>query len=175
LKDFGKFQDTADALSAATAIVEGKVSKNLKKFLKKAFKKSADEKLAVSDLKLASSIKEKLGIDCVHDPAVLELFRGIRANLSDLISDNLEQSDLQQMVLGLSHSLSRYKLKFSPDKVDTMIVQAICTFFHSPSSLHGFLKNFIHYNLCYYTMYHYIITKKPRLYRSGWRLCCSGR
>ena len=27
--------------------------------------------------------------------------------------------------LGLSHSLSRYKLKFSPDKVDTMIVQAI--------------------------------------------------
>lgn len=26
---------------------------------------------------------------------------------------------------GLAHSLSRYKLKFSPDKVDTMIVQAI--------------------------------------------------
>ena len=29
------------------------------------------------------------------------------------------------MRLGLSHSLSRYKLKFSPDKVDTMIIQAI--------------------------------------------------
>ena len=29
------------------------------------------------------------------------------------------------MTLGLSHSLSRYKLKFSPDKVDTMIIQAI--------------------------------------------------
>lgn len=29
------------------------------------------------------------------------------------------------MSLGLAHSLSRYKLKFSPDKVDTMIVQAI--------------------------------------------------
>lgn len=29
------------------------------------------------------------------------------------------------MSLGLSHSLSRYKLKFSPDKVDTMIVQTI--------------------------------------------------
>lgn len=26
---------------------------------------------------------------------------------------------------GLAHSLSRYKLKFSPDKVDTMIVQAV--------------------------------------------------
>jgi len=29
------------------------------------------------------------------------------------------------MTLGLSHSLGRYKLKFSPDKVDVMIVQAI--------------------------------------------------
>ena len=29
------------------------------------------------------------------------------------------------MSLGLSHSLSRHKLKFSPDKVDTMVVQAI--------------------------------------------------
>ena len=32
---------------------------------------------------------------------------------------------MKAMVLGLSHSLSRYKIKFSPDKVDTMIVQAI--------------------------------------------------
>ncbi|KAG5439367.1 hypothetical protein PCK2_000816 [Pneumocystis canis] len=29
------------------------------------------------------------------------------------------------MVLGLSHSLSRHRLKFSPDKVDIMIIQAI--------------------------------------------------
>ena len=33
--------------------------------------------------------------------------------------------DIATMSLGLSHSLSRHKLKFSPDKVDTMIVQAI--------------------------------------------------
>ena len=33
---------------------------------------------------------------------------------------------MSAMSLGLSHSLSRYKLKFSPDKVDTMIIQAIC-------------------------------------------------
>lgn len=29
------------------------------------------------------------------------------------------------MTLGLAHGLSRYKLKFSTDKVDTMIIQAI--------------------------------------------------
>lgn len=40
------------------------------------------------------------------------------------------------MSLGLSHSLGRYKLKFSPDKVDIMIVQAICTFsFQVPTCL----------------------------------------
>ena len=32
---------------------------------------------------------------------------------------------MRAMQLGLSHSLSRYKLKFSPDKVDTMVVQAV--------------------------------------------------
>jgi nucleolar protein 58 len=44
--------------------------------------------------------------------------------MASLIPD-LVPSDLHQMSLGLSHSLSRHKLKFSPDKIDTMIVQAI--------------------------------------------------
>lgn len=46
----------------------------------------------------------------------------MRAQLSGLISE-LGGGDLRPMSLGLSHSLSRYKLKFSPEKVDTMIVQ----------------------------------------------------
>jgi nucleolar protein 58 len=50
--------------------------------------------------------------------------RGIRSQLSSLIS-GISTTDYNSMVLGLSHSLSRYKLKFSPDKVDTMIIQAI--------------------------------------------------
>merc|ERR1719464_1223873 len=37
----------------------------------------------------------------------------------------VSEGDLSAMRLGLSHSLSRYKLKFSPDKVDTMVVQAV--------------------------------------------------
>lgn len=41
--------------------------------------------------------------------------------------EDVNQSDMKSMALGLSHSLGRYKLKFSPDKVDIMIVQAICT------------------------------------------------
>lgn len=46
----------------------------------------------------------------------MELFRGIRSQMTSLIS-GLEEKDLKAMTLGLSHSLGRYKLKFSADKV----------------------------------------------------------
>jgi len=125
LKKFSKFKNTADALKAATKIVDGKLSSSLKKFLRKEIlDKGLQEQLAISDSKLGSQIKEKLGIQCVNDNSVMELMRVIRAQLQDLVTE-LAPSDLNAMSLGLSHSLSRYKLKFSPDKVDTMIVQAI--------------------------------------------------
>lgn len=52
----------------------------------------------------------------MHNNAVMELMRGVRTQLSELIS-GLAVQDLAPMSLGLSHSLSRYKLKFSADKV----------------------------------------------------------
>jgi len=106
-------------------VLDSKVGKALKKFLKKnVLDAGLKDKLAVSDKALGNMIKEKLGIPCVHDAAVNEIMRGIRANMNTLIA-GLEDEDLKSMTLGLSHSLSRYKLKFSADKVDTMIVQAI--------------------------------------------------
>ncbi|KAI4372592.1 hypothetical protein MLD38_010804 [Melastoma candidum] len=121
LKAFSKFENTAEALTAATNLIESKVPKKLRKFL------SANcdgETLAVADSKLGNAIKEKVHVDCVHNNTVMELMRGVRSQLTELIS-GLAVHDLAPMSLGLSHSLSRYKLKFSPDKVDTMIVQAI--------------------------------------------------
>jgi len=50
--------------------------------------------------------------------------RGIRQQINTLLS-GLSAHDAKAMKLGLAHSLGRYKLKMSPDKVDTMIVQAI--------------------------------------------------
>mmetsp|Transcript_19226 Transcript_19226/g.53943 ORF Transcript_19226/g.53943 Transcript_19226/m.53943 type:complete len:496 (-) Transcript_19226:645-2132(-) len=123
---FKKFDGTVDALEAATAAVEGKVGKGLKKFLKSAVKKYdlKDDVLGVVDTKLGGEISKKLKIKVIHDEAVDELTRAIRQHTT-LLVDGLEQEDLNAMTLGLAHSLSRYKLKFSPDKVDTMIVQAI--------------------------------------------------
>ncbi|KAJ8558474.1 hypothetical protein K7X08_005240 [Anisodus acutangulus] len=121
LKAFSKFENTSEALSAATLLIDSKPSKGLRKFLKA---HCDSETLGVADSKLGNAIKEKLQIDCVHNHAVMELMRGVRSQLTELIT-GLASQDLAPMSLGLSHSLSRYKLKFSPDKVDTMIVQAI--------------------------------------------------
>ncbi|KAI5008729.1 hypothetical protein ZWY2020_009777 [Hordeum vulgare] len=121
LKAFNKFENTSDALSAATLLIDSKPSKGLRKFLQK---HCDGETLAVADSKLGNAIKEKLKIDCLHNSAVMELMRGLRNQLTELMS-GLAEHDLGPMSLGLSHSLSRYKLKFSPEKVDTMIIQAI--------------------------------------------------
>uniref|UniRef100_A0A7S1EQ03 Nucleolar protein 58 n=1 Tax=Timspurckia oligopyrenoides TaxID=708627 RepID=A0A7S1EQ03_9RHOD len=123
LKAFRKFDDTLDALSAATATVEGSVSKQLKKLLKKHV--DSGEKLMVGDAKLGGAVKESMGIKCVFDNSVMEIMREVRSHVDELLGTSSAEADQRAMSLGLAHSLSRYKLKFSPDKVDTMIVQAI--------------------------------------------------
>ncbi|XP_067144159.1 nucleolar protein 58 isoform X2 [Centruroides vittatus] len=124
LKHFEKFNDYADAAAAVSALIEGKMSKQLKKMLKKVVVKEAQEQLAVADTKLGGIIKDKLHINCVSNTNVQELMRCIRSQMDSLIS-GIPSSEMAKMTLGLAHSLARYKLKFSPDKVDTMIIQAI--------------------------------------------------
>jgi nucleolar protein 58 len=131
LVSFQPFIDTADAVSAATSCIEGKVSKSLKSFLKKQMKKDLKgEQLAVADKTLAVDMKSKFdSLDIVHDAKTNELFRGIRSYLGELLESSTEaapsSADIRAMQLGLSHSLGRYKLKFSADKVDTMVIQAV--------------------------------------------------
>ncbi|XP_038891066.1 probable nucleolar protein 5-2 [Benincasa hispida] len=121
LKAFSKFENMSEALEATTLLIDSKPSKGLRKFLRA---NCDGETLGVADSKLGNIIKEKLQIDCVHNNSVMELIRGLRHQLNELIA-GLAVQDLAPMSLGLSHSLSRYKLKFSADKVDTMIIQAI--------------------------------------------------
>lgn len=106
-------------------MVESKLSSELKSFIKtNIVKKELTDDLAVADKALGGAIKEKYNLSVVADSKVAELMRGIRSQMTSLI-DGLDESALRAMQLGLGHTLSRYKLKFSPDKVDVMIVQAI--------------------------------------------------
>ncbi|KZP00037.1 Nop-domain-containing protein [Calocera viscosa TUFC12733] len=126
LKALHRFDSTASAVEHISAAQESKLSKGLKKFLTEEVvnKTKGKEALIVADSKLASTISKKLGIQVQSGESSLDLDRGIRGQLVSLL-DGLTQEDLQSFSLGVGHSMSRYKLKFSPDKVDTMVVQAI--------------------------------------------------
>ncbi len=146
LVHFEPFADTADAVTAAASCIDGGVSSGLKSFLKKQLKKSGKgDSLAILDKNMVQGIRDafpKLPCTLACDSRTHELFRGIRCHLDELLEEGTSSSsddeggnggggggpsgaDLTAMRLGLSHSLSRYKLKFSSDKVDTMVVQAI--------------------------------------------------
>ncbi|KAI0092562.1 Nop domain-containing protein [Irpex rosettiformis] len=129
LKSLHRFTSTVTAVEEITALQEGKLGKGLKQFLSDEVvgKGKGKEQLMVADPKLGHSIHKKLGINVVSDSIeglYRDMFRGIREQLAVLL-DGLDPKDLATMSLGLSHSLSRFKLKFSPDKVDTMVVQAV--------------------------------------------------
>ena len=125
LTAFEKFENTAAAVDAASNLVEGKMNEVLKSFLKKNLGKKEGVVLAVADAKLGTHITKKFeSVQAQCDAVSMEMFRCVRENVASLLSE-LEEGDVKSMTLGLSHSLSRHKFKFSPDKVDTMIVQAI--------------------------------------------------
>ncbi|TFL00622.1 hypothetical protein BDV98DRAFT_656664 [Pterulicium gracile] len=129
LKAVHRFTSTATAVEEMTSLQEGKIGKGLKQFLTDEVvdKGKSKSPLILVDRKLSSSIAKKMGINVevrATDMPGGQLWSGIRQQLGALL-EGLDPKDLATMSLGLSHSLSRYKLKFSPDKVDTMIVQAI--------------------------------------------------
>ncbi|KAJ5760467.1 hypothetical protein N7520_007623 [Penicillium odoratum] len=125
LKSFQKFESAAAAVEEAASIIEGKVTPRLASLLE-GIKDEKKVSLAVADPKLGNAIGKLpgLSIELIADSSTAEAFRAIREHLTSLIP-GLAPSDMSTMALGLSHSLARHKLKFSPDKIDTMIVQAI--------------------------------------------------
>ncbi|ROV92584.1 hypothetical protein VMCG_08923 [Cytospora schulzeri] len=125
LKEIVKWDSAAAGLEEVAGLVEGKVTPMLMQLLE-SIKDEKKISLAVSDAKLGSAINKlpQFNITPVADSSTTELYRNIRAHLTDLIP-GLQSENLRSLALGLSHSLSRHKLRFSPDKVDVMIVQAI--------------------------------------------------
>ncbi|KAM7193371.1 hypothetical protein V8F20_008421 [Naviculisporaceae sp. PSN 640] len=124
-KEFAKFDSAQTALEEISGLIEGKVTPKLASLLNE-FKDEKKVTLAVAESKLGSSIVKlpDLNIKPISDSTTNDLFRALRQHLHELIPGMLPEN-FQEMSLGLSHSLSRHKLKFSPDKVDTMIVHAV--------------------------------------------------
>ena len=100
LEAFAKFKDTKAAMDASTELIEGKLGKSLKKFLKKNMvDREIKAQLAVYDKTLGAAIQKKLGLDVVYNPSSSELLRGIRSQVGSLL-EGLEPKESDQMALG---------------------------------------------------------------------------
>ncbi|KAK8142222.1 Nucleolar protein 58 [Beauveria asiatica] len=125
LKKFVKFESAAMALEEAAALKEGRIPELLSSILED-LKSEKKASIAVADMKIGTAISNlpDLNISPVAGSNTMDVFRGIREHLPSLIP-GLNQESIDRMSLGLSHSMSRHKLKFSANKIDSMIIQAI--------------------------------------------------
>lgn len=112
LKAFTPFENTTEAVVAATSIIDSSLDKTLKKFLKKhIINKELSDELAVADIKLGGLIKDKMDIQCVHNDGVNELFRGVRTQMDSLLSSSEDHAGaMKAMQLGTVAQYARNAL-----------------------------------------------------------------
>ena len=125
LQAFKHFKDSKEVLQASVKLIHGKLSKKLQKFLQtNVIGESLKNKLLIGDKRIAAEITKKLKIPCESSDNVVELVRCVRSCLDEII-DSAKPKEMQNMALSLAHGLGRFRIKFSSEKVDVMIIQAI--------------------------------------------------
>eukprot|EP01057_Protomagalhaensia_wolfi_P000178 Protomagalhaensia_wolfi_Nauph_80__177@NODE_109_length_3650_cov_30_485738_g82_i0_p1_GENE_NODE_109_length_3650_cov_30_485738_g82_i0NODE_109_length_3650_cov_30_485738_g82_i0_p1_ORF_typecomplete_len496_score137_62Nop/PF01798_18/8_9e77NOP5NT/PF08156_13/2_4e11DUF1168/PF06658_12/0_0036RNA_polI_A34/PF08208_11/0_3Lipase/PF00151_19/16Lipase/PF00151_19/29Med19/PF10278_9/1_4_NODE_109_length_3650_cov_30_485738_g82_i012382725 len=124
LQAFKRFADVREATAEVVTLQDGKVGKVLKSFLKKHVVKAGVKNLGIWDKNLAAAVKKKFDINVILSPSVHEIMRGVKGHMEELVTE-LGKDEAKVMSMSLSHSLNRFKLKFSPEKVDVMVIQAV--------------------------------------------------
>ncbi|KAG9244326.1 pre-rRNA processing nucleolar protein-like protein Sik1 [Calycina marina] len=144
LVNFAPWRDAAEALENTNLVSEGVLSDYLKSNLELNLPKTSKKKkivLGVSDKNLAGSIKASFdGVDCETGETseiVADLLRGIRYHAPKLLK-GLQEGDVERAQLGLGHAYSRAKVKFSVQKNDNHIIQAIATLDHLDKAVNTF-------------------------------------
>ena len=97
--------------------------------------------LGVSDKTLAGSIKAAFpNVECETSDTseiVQDMLRGIRQHAPKLLKQ-LQEGDVERAQLGLGHAYSRARVKFSVQKNDNHIMQAIATLDHLDKAINLF-------------------------------------
>lgn len=113
---------------------------NLELNLPKASKKKKIV-LGVQDKNLAGSIKAAFStVECETadtSEVAADLLRGLRLHAAKLLK-GLQDGDVERAQLGLGHAYSRAKVKFSVQKNDNHIIQAIATLDHLDKAVNTF-------------------------------------
>ncbi|KAL8693163.1 MAG: hypothetical protein Q9218_001945 [Villophora microphyllina] len=144
LISFAPFQGAAQALQNANEISEGIASDFLLSLLEVNLPQSGTKHkvtLGVSDKNLAGSIKIVFpGLECETadtSEIVQDMLRGIRHHGPKLLKQ-LQEGDVERAQLGLGHAYSRARVKFSVQKNDNHIIQAIATLDHLDKAINMF-------------------------------------
>ncbi|KAL4908057.1 hypothetical protein BDW74DRAFT_148520 [Aspergillus multicolor] len=131
LSSFLPFENNKQALSEINDISEGVASETLISFLEMNLPKPSKKKnivLGLADRNLATSIKSAFSfVDCETgdtSEVVQDMLRGVRLHAGKLLKQ-LREGDMDTAQLGLGHAYSRAKVKFSVQRDDNHIIQAI--------------------------------------------------
>ncbi|KAI4213478.1 MAG: hypothetical protein LQ351_003979 [Letrouitia transgressa] len=132
------------ALENANQIVEGIASEFLISVLETNLPdlgKKRKATLGVADRSLAVSIKAAFpGLECETGDTseiVQDMLRGIREHAPKLLKQ-LQEGDVERAALGLGHAFSRARVKFSVQRNDNHIIQAIATLDHLDKTINTF-------------------------------------
>ncbi|EKD14996.1 uncharacterized protein L3040_003807 [Drepanopeziza brunnea f. sp. 'multigermtubi'] len=144
LVNFAPYRGAAEALENVNDVSEGVLSEYLRSNLELNLPKPSKKKkvvLGVSDKNLAGSIKASFpGVDCETgetSEVVADLLRGLRFHAGKLLK-GLQEGDVERAQLGLGHAYSRARVKFSVQKNDNHIIQAIATLDHLDKAVNTF-------------------------------------
>ncbi|EYE98190.1 snoRNP complex protein NOP56 [Aspergillus ruber CBS 135680] len=131
LASFMPFENNKQALSEINDVSEGVASETLVSFLELNLPKPNKNKkvvLGLADKALAGSIKSAFSfIECETgdtSEVVQDMLRGLRLHATKLLKQ-LREGDMDTAQLGLGHAYSRAKVKFSVQRDDNHIIQAI--------------------------------------------------
>ena len=134
----------AQALENANDISEGIASEYLTSLLEVNLPKAGKKNkvtLGVSEKNIAGSIKAAFpGVECETGDTseiVADMLRGIRQHAPKLLKQ-LQEGDVERAQLGLGHAYSRARVKFSVQKNDNHIIQAIATLDHLDKAINTF-------------------------------------
>ncbi|MDI1485083.1 MAG: Nucleolar protein 56 [Ramalina farinacea] len=141
LISFAPFQGAAQALENANRISEGIAPQFLLSTIEVNLPKSSKITLGVADRNLAGALKGAFPhLQCETgdtSEVVQDMLRGIRLHAHKLLKQ-LQEGDVERAQLGLGHAYSRSRVKFSVQKNDNHIIQAIATLDHLDKSINMF-------------------------------------
>ncbi|KAI4148811.1 MAG: hypothetical protein LQ341_001483 [Variospora aurantia] len=144
LMSFAPFQGAAQALENANEVSQGMTTEFLTSLLEVNLPKAGKKHkvtLGVSDKNLATSIKAVFpGLECETadtSEIVQDMLRGVRQHAPKLLKQ-LQDGDVERAQLGLGHAYSRARVKFSVQRNDNHIIQAIATLDHLDKAINMF-------------------------------------